>query len=414
MPERVFLMRKEQFQNLITSEFTPSIQRGLENIATSLIEESGKVQPGQNVLIWHHFPRNPLIDALQKKILKKGATVSFYERNLKELAEFIPALEEGEIKEYLRQERNLVSDADFIIRMPGSETPEAMKDIPAEKMNVFKAETTDIYSGLTNYVIFYWPTRYETQKEGLHYEDYLKVVIEACNQPWEGIKHAQEKLIRKLDKGKKLTLIANEDDPDSTKRTLLEMSIEGMTFVNSTIARNYPGSEVFSAPVLRSVQGQMFAPGEYLYENKLMKDILLIVKDGKVIEASAKEGDKGLQEALSRGEGARYFGEIGIGTNPGLSKRLFNPLLNEKVRGSFHMALGYCPEYNEYLGKPVNVNNGNTKDKTPNHWDITILMHRNTDGFGGGRIILDDKVIQEDGFFLDPDLEVLNGKNDSF
>lgn len=242
--------------------------------------------------------------------------------------------------------------------------------------------------------------------------------MEACNQPWESIKAAQAKLKAKLDKGKKLQIIADGENPDPTKRTNVWMSIDEMTFANSTIDRNYPGSEVFSAPVLESVNGQIYADGEYLYDGQLMKNIHLFVENGRISEKSyAEENNEGFQKILSNenikpGEvgGARYFGEIALGTNPGLTRRFFNTLLNEKVGGSFHMALGHCYTFEEYDGEPVHVNNGNIPEKTPNHWDLTILMHRKPDGTGGGKVILDDEVIQRDGKFEDPDLAILNPK----
>ncbi len=193
------------------------------------------------------------------------------------------------------------------------------------------------------------------------------------------------------------------------------MSIDGMTFCNSTIDLNYPGSEVFSAPVLHSVNGQIYAEGEYLKDGYLIKNIFLKIENGRIVEAHADSGNEELQAILNRddqkpGFGSRFFGEVALGTNPGLTRRFFNSLLNEKVGGSFHMAIGHCYSYNEYDGQPVKVNNGNTEDKTSLHWDLTILMHRKPDGSGGGRVIVDGEIIQLDGKFLDPDLAILNPK----
>src|SRR4030042_7091542 len=138
-----------------------------------------------------------------------------------------------------------------------------------------------------------------------------------------------------------------------------------------------------------------------------MKNIYLRIENGRIVEAYAEEGNDGLQALLNRddkesGFGSRYFGECALGTNGGLLRRFFNPLLNEKVGGSFHMAIGSCYKITEYAGEPVNVNNGNTKDKTSLHWDLTILMHRRADGLGGGRVLVDGEEIQIDGRFLDP------------
>ncbi|KKT76244.1 MAG: Peptidase M29, aminopeptidase II [Microgenomates group bacterium GW2011_GWA2_44_7] len=85
-----------------------------------------------------------------------------------------------------------------------------------------------------------------------------------------------------------------------------------------------------------------------------------------------------------------------------LRNRLINPLLNEKVGGSFHITPGKAYELTEVGGEKVNLDNGN---RSSIHWDITILM---LPQYGGGEIKIDGKTIQKNGRFLDPKLSVLN------
>lgn len=305
----------------------------------------------------------------------------------------------------------------MLVRNP--EDPEAMGRAPSEKVALYFQRYGEMHQpridGSVDWTLFLWPTEYEAERERLPYKEYFRIYMEAYNQPWREIKKAQAVLKDRLDRGKVLEFHANEDDSDSSKQTRLTMSIEDMTFCNSTIDRNYPGSEVFSAPVLDSVNGQIYADGEYLKNGYLMKNIFLRIENGRIVEAYAEEGNEGLQALLNRddekpGFGSRYFGECALGTNRGLLRRFFNPLLNEKVGGSFHMAIGHCYTMTEYCGDPVNVNNRNTEEKTSLHWDLTILMHRKIDGSGGGRVVLDREVIQRDGMFVDSALEILNPK----
>lgn len=197
-------------------------------------------------------------------------------------------------------------------------------------------------------------------------------------------------------------MAANAYDPDFGKRTHLEMSIEGMTFYNSTIGANFPGSEVFSAPVKTSVNGQLFGGGPYIYGGHVMKDVFMRFVNGRIVEAEAGFGNEGLQEILSQGVGARFLGEIAFGTNPALRRRgdYTNGLLNEKRAGTVHVAVGSCYKNREYKGKLVNVDNGN--HDTGVHWDLTISMQNN------GFIILDGEVISRNGRFLDKRLAILN------
>ncbi|OGG01939.1 hypothetical protein A2Z33_01735 [Candidatus Gottesmanbacteria bacterium RBG_16_52_11] len=387
----------------------PFISIAIHRMASDIVNQSASVQPGEKVLLWFDPPGTPLVEELMNRCLAKGAFVSYFRRDLEADAQLIPKLTETEIAEYFDQQKRLIADSDVVLIVRGPANPEALKDVPEEKLRIYNEQYTRAHrpriTGETRWTLFYWPLPYEAEKEGMEYGEYFRLVLEACNQPWKEIKAAQKKLVDKLNGGKTLELIANPDDPDPERRTHVTMSIEGMTFANSTIDLNFPGSEVFSAPVKDSVNGQIFAPGEYLSGSKLMKDIILRIENGRIVEAHAAGNDEALQEILNSGEGARYFGEVALGTNPGLRRRLFNTLLNEKVGGSFHMAIGHCYEFDTYSGEPVSLNNGNTEDLTPVHWDLTVLMHPQ---YGGGRVVLDGENISENGQFLDPELSVLN------
>lgn len=393
---------------------SPFVVESLRNTARAMVEDAAGVKEGQKVLLWFDEPGIQLVQQLNLACLARGAQVSYFQRDLDEDALVIPTLSPEEITSRFNEEERLINEAEVVLIVRGPNNPEAMKNVPPELKSIYTQRYSKVHDrrvrGDVDWTLFLWPTQYEAEKEGLPYDEYFRVYMEACNQPWRAIKDAQKILKQKLDAGETLQLIASENDSNPRKRTNITMSINGMTFCNSTIDKNYPGSEVFSAPVVDSVNGQIYAEGEYLYDGFLMRNIFFRVENGVIVEAVAEEGNDGLQTILGQGGGARKFGEVALGTNPGLIRRMFNDLLNEKVGGSFHMAIGHCYTLTKYGEDEVCVNNGNTEEFTPNHWDLTILMHRKADGSGGGKVILDGEVIQEDGIFVDPRLAVLNPK----
>jgi aminopeptidase len=81
-------------------------------------------------------------------------------------------------------------------------------------------------------------------------------------------------------------------------------------------------------------------------------------------------------------EGARYFGEVAIGTNYNISTPTKNILFDEKIGGTIHMAIGQS--YIQTGGK----------NKSVIHWDMISDMSQ------GGKIYTDGKLIYEDGKFL--------------
>lgn len=400
-------MKKNKLSQGYSLEIQFFRQELVDKIASDMVNISTKVRRGDNVLIHLDPGGRQLALALARLSIKKGARVYYLIQDRELNAEILKGSSLKDIARFYSFDNAKFFEADvsFVIRSP--KTAFAYEKLEPLTMNAFndaaQPALVEYRVNHSRWCLIYWPTMEEAKIEGMRYEDYLKLFFESCRQPWNRIEKAQEKLISILNKASELILVSNQSDKDPRKRTKLEMLIKGMTFYNSTIDKNYPGSEVFSAPLKDSVNGQVFAQGTYSYNGKQIQDIYLKFENGKVVNANAKKGENNLIDILDTDEGARYLGEIALGTNPGLKQRLFNPLLNEKVGGSFHFALGRSYQNEKQNGKIVKLFNGNVSKI---HWDITILMHK---AYGGGAVIVDGKTIQKDGRFLGRGLEVLNG-----
>ncbi len=376
----------------------------LSPIANAWVYVSAKVQKGEHVMVYYDFPARQLAHLVAKRCLDVGARVT----NLVADPEMGEIIAKGATTKDImragsfRDSQIYESDVIFVIKAPVRLN--VLSKVPAERLQEMTQASEQVMSNYrvnyTRWQLIYWPTPAEAEQEGLSYEDYVGLWLKAGNQPWSEIYEAQEHLVRLLDSANQLTLIANPNDADERRRTKLEMSIKDMTFINSTIDNNFPGSEVFSSPVKESVNGQLFAAGRYDYQGRIFKDIFMRVESGRVVEASAQENNDELQHLLSRDEGAKYFGEVAFGTNPALRRRLFNGLLNEKVGGSFHITPGRA--YEDTIADGKHVDNGN---RSQIHWDITVPM---LPVYGGGQVLLDGSIIQQDGRWLDPELAVLN------
>ncbi len=97
-------------------------------------------------------------------------------------------------------------------------------------------------------------------------------------------------------------------------------------------------------------------------------DVELTFKDGEVTAAHAHVGDQHLQAALATDAGARFLGELGIGTNTGIDRATGSTLLDEKMAGTIHLALGRS--YPETGGT----------NKSAVHWDLICDLRK------GGRV----------------------------
>jgi aminopeptidase len=103
--------------------------------------------------------------------------------------------------------------------------------------------------------------------------------------------------------------------------------------------------------------------------------VTLEFREGRVVSARAERGDGYLQATLDTDEGARYLGELGIGTNFGIDRAVGMTLLDEKIGGTVHLALGRAyPE------------TGGTNESAI-HWDLICRPARVT---ADGVAVLED------------------------
>ncbi len=75
---------------------------------------------------------------------------------------------------------------------------------------------------------------------------------------------------------------------------------------------NIPTEEVFVLPERNSVNGTIVATKPLSLNGTLIEDFSFEVKDGKITEVHAEEGEDILRDAISVDEGASYFGEVAL------------------------------------------------------------------------------------------------------
>ncbi len=225
-----------------------------------------------------------------------------------------------------------------------------------------------------------WPTDALAQEASMALDEYAAFVRRALflDQPdpvrsWGELRAFQQTLIDRLAGAREIRIEAEGTD--------LTLSVKGRTWVNSDGRRNMPSGEVFTGPHERSANGRIRFDVPSSPAGVHVAGVELAFRDGEVVEARAEHGDAYLQRALATDEGARYLGELGIGTNFGIDRPVGTILFDEKIGGTVHLALGRS--YPETGGKNVSAL----------HWDLICDLRE------GGRVTADGETIQEDGRF---------------
>jgi aminopeptidase len=225
-----------------------------------------------------------------------------------------------------------------------------------------------------------WPTDALAAQAGMTREAFEGFVRGALflDQPdpvaaWGGLRAFQDQLIAQLRGARDLRIEANGTD--------LTLGVAGRTWVNSDGKRNMPSGEVFTGPHERSADGRIRFTVRSAPAGVDVDGVELEFRAGEVVGARADVGDEYLQRALRTDDGARYLGELGIGTNFGIDRPTGTILFDEKIGGTVHLALGRS--YPETGGKNASAL----------HWDLICDLR------AGGRLTADGEVLMEDGRF---------------
>ncbi|MFL5860587.1 MAG: aminopeptidase [Solirubrobacteraceae bacterium] len=188
---------------------------------------------------------------------------------------------------------------------------------------------------------------------------------------WRDLSATQEAMVQRLTSASEIRIEAEGSD--------IRLGVADRTWINSDGHRNMPSGEVFTGPHERSANGTIRFTVPTGPRGVTVTGVELRFEDGEVVAAKAQQGDDYLQAALATDEGARYLGELGIGTNAGIDRATGHILLDEKMAGTVHLALG--SSYPE---------TGGTNDSAL-HWDLICDLR------DGGRLSADGEPIVDKG-----------------
>jgi len=333
----------------------------VKKMAKLLVNYSCRVKEDDYVRILASPASAPLVLALEEEILKKGAYplirldlpgsayIYYKYANKKQLKHF-PHLAMHEAK-HLQATIGIVDDLNTKELAQVDPKKQALR---AKVVRPIKEYITDPKNKI-NWCVTLFPTYGLAQNAELSLTEFEEFVYAALFvnkkdpiQEWQKLAERQKQLAEILTAGETVRILGKETD--------LSLSIKGRG-----AHYNMPDGEVFTAPVENSVNGKiLFHLYPAIVGGKEVRGIRLEFKDGKVISASAEKGEEFLQAMLATDQGARYVGELGIGTNFGIKRFIKQILFDEKIGGTLHLALG--SGYEEV----------GAKNKSAIHWDMIM------------------------------------------
>jgi aminopeptidase len=361
----------------------------VEALAQILVNYSTGVKPGETCVIQSEIVAEPLVQAVYEEVLKAGGlpivqlslsqqAPAFYKYANDEQLAWIPPTAQWVAENV---DNRIVIMADTNTRALSSVDPAKQAIVSKARKPLMDASMQRSASGDYRWSLTLFPTEAYAAEAGLSLAEYEDFFYSACLADDADPLTAWQ---RQSDTVKRLAewIQGKEEVHIQAPGTDIKLGIAGRTFIPCVGTHNMPDGEFFTGPIEDSVNGEVAFSFPATYAGREVSGVKFKFVDGKVTDASAAVGEDFLIEMLDTDEGARTLGELGIGTNYGITTGTKEILLDEKIGGTVHMAVGMSyPE------------SGGVNDSAI-HWDMVCDLRP------GGTIHVDGELLQENGKFV--------------
>lgn len=361
----------------------------IDKLADVLVNYSVAIRPGDRVVIRGDTPAEPLLKAIYARVLQAGG-YPYLQVTLPETDVLLYRYASDEQLQYIHAPHRLIVETyDASISVMAAANTKALSGVDPAKVSLRQKAQTSLFqtfleraaTGALRWTLTLFPTQAHAQDAEMSLSDYEDFVYNAClpdmNDPvgyWQQLSARQQRIVDWLKGKKQVHVIGPETD--------LRLNIAGRPFINCDGKENMPDGEVFTGPVEDSAEGHVYFSYPAIYDGREVTGVRLWFEQGKVVKATAVKNEAFLLKQLDTDEGSRRIGEFAIGTNEGISRFTGEILFDEKIGGSFHLALG--------KGYPES----GSHNESAIHWDLICNLRQ------GGEIRVDGELLYKDGTFV--------------
>jgi aminopeptidase len=365
----------------------------LDKLAKVLVEYSTRIQPRQLVKISGEPVATPAIEAVYEKALAAGAhpVVRCAPESLQEI--FFAQASDEQLQYVSPLAKYEIENIDATIGFWAETNTKGLSRVDPARQGMASAARKPLFeifmnraaSGALKWTGTLFPTAASAQDAEMSlraYEDFVfsagKLDLDDPVAAWQQVEKQQAAAKDYLEGVSELRFQA-------ANGTDLKVNVENMKWINCCGRENFPDGEVFTGPNLKAADGGVNGFVCYsfpaVHGGREVHDVELTFEKGKVVDFKASKGQDFLKAMLDQDEGARYMGEIAIGTNYDITEYTKNTLFDEKIGGTFHAAVG--------SGYPETGND----NSSGLHWDMVCELRE------GGEITADGETIMKDGVF---------------
>lgn len=348
-----------------------------QQLGDLLVEYATEVKPGERVMIaMSEVESLPLAEAVYTAAVRAGAypQVQFLAERLRH------ALLKYGSDEQLRWVPEIeaygMEWADVYIGLRGAYNLHMHSDIAAPRLSANQhamGKVSTLRWEKTRWCVVRVPTPAFAFQAETDEETITDMFFDACLLDWAVESEKWRQWAAVLNQARAVRVVGQETD--------LTFSIAGRRWIVGDGKYNLPDGEIHTAPITATLDGQIYFEDPGVLGGRLMHDIRLRWQQGRLVEATASTNQDYLQSIVRTDEGASLIGEFAFGTNPYVDRFTKDILIDEKIGGTVHIALGRAyPE------------SGGT-NRSAIHWDIIKDIRRQ------GAVYLDGRLVLEGGKF---------------
>jgi aminopeptidase len=361
----------------------------VESLAKILVGYSTRVKEGEVVAIDGDNAAEPLLLAVYEEVLKAGGNPILNVSLDGQAVSYFKYAGDSHLDWISPVAKWMVENVDVRIAVGASTNTRELSGVPPERQMRRQAATGDLMAramdrsaaGEFRWCYTLFPTSAYASEAEMSLADYEDFYYGAClaadGDPltaWQRASAETKRLAEWIQGHEEVRVVAPGTD--------IKLGIAGRTFIPCDGEHNMPDGEFFTAPTEDSVEGEVTFHLPAVIGGREVAGVRLRFESGKVVDASAERGEEYLIELLDTDPGARRLGELGIGTNYAIDKGTREVLLDEKIGGTVHMAVGRS--YPESGGK----------NESAVHTDLVCDLRL------GGKIEVDGVDLQVDGKFV--------------
>ena len=356
-------------------------------VARTLVHRQARVRPGEVVRVAGGTHNLPLIEEIAVEVRKAGGfpmvDISWESLHTR----MINDVDEEHLARIPEHQARIEALIDCIISVAPFADPRKLAAVDTAKAVVRSragkpVQEANVARGARR-IGAGFPTPEQAEMYGLPYETFHSMFWTAAAADVDRIVELSSRVRERLRGTDRVQVVSPSGDE-------LRFSIQGrrinmddgvicdQDLASGDVTANFPFGEVYCAPLEDTVEGAVQYPVVFSRGQEI-RDLRLVFEAGRMASSSAATHHEAFLETMSTYSGdCDRIGELGIGTNHEVHVPTGNLLLDEKIFGAVHLALG---ENRSYGG----VNRSSC------HWDMVVLEPT---------VLLDGEPLLERGRFV--------------